>query len=124
MGNLWVATLDKGWVRADQIAQVNAKNYLHSGWPPQYDVMVRTTLLSGMWRESGDGSLDPLSYVLYRSTDKELVHELAAEFLTELIAHAEQSAVLEIVDDEVVVYPVEGAKPYPSSGEGGESPTA
>lgn len=110
MGNLWIATLDKGWVRADQIAQVYAKDYLHSGWPPKFDVVVRTTMLSGMWRESGDGSLDPLSYVLYRSETEELVHELAAEFLAELIVHAEQNAVLQIVDDEVVVHPVEGPK--------------
>jgi glycine/D-amino acid oxidase-like deaminating enzyme len=111
MGNLWVATLDNGWVRADQIAQVNARDYRYSGWPPQYEVAVRTTLLTGGWSESGDGTLDPVSFVLYRSKDEERVHELAAEFLNDLIAHAEQNAVLHIVDDEVVVHLVEEAKP-------------
>lgn len=113
MGNLWIATRDNGWVRADQIAHVTSKRYKHSTWPTQFDVIVRTTLTAGSWRqdETGWGSVDPIEYSLHRCASQDEAGALAKRVLWALIAYSDRKAVLEIEDGELTIYPIDERSP-------------
>ena len=103
MGNLWVATRDGGWVRADQIVRVEVERTKHSKWPQTFDVVLGTTMSAGSWwlpsEESGSGNLDPLELTLARCPDKDDAWTLARSALRHLITHADTSGVLEVTDD-------------------------
>ncbi|WP_306355828.1 MULTISPECIES: hypothetical protein [unclassified Nocardia] len=109
MGNLWVATLNSGWVRADQIIHVFAgeRQNPYSG---ESDVKVRTNLLTGSWFDGGDGELDPLALSLYRGK-KERAQDLAQDILIGLIVHADSRAVLQIIDGQLEVVSVGETNP-------------
>jgi hypothetical protein len=106
MGNLWVATCDQGWVRADQIVHVDAEEerYDYSG---KFDVVARTTTLTGSWRflheDPGDSELGPLGYTLCRCRSQEEALGIAEQVLSVLMTKQDLAAVLAVVDGKVVL---------------------
>jgi hypothetical protein len=109
MGNLWVATLQDGWIRADQIVYVGAQkvHWSRSADAGKVEVVVRLATATGSWSwnddvgGSGDMGLD--SYVLARCDTFATANHLAGLVLIKLVSLADRRAVLRIENGKVEV---------------------
>ncbi|MEU7631789.1 hypothetical protein AB0C34_17630 [Nocardia sp. NPDC049220] len=124
MGNLWVATHDGNWLRADQIAEVafrgsretdsGTTDYGRSG-PETFDVIVRLTGMTiGHWY-SNDGDLHPLTRTLANGyTDPAAAQKVALRLTRALITHADARAQITVSNEKINLSSVNLTQPEPA----------
>ena len=95
--NLWVSTVNGGYVRADAITEIAAKEVMLRNGADAFRVVARLACPKGSWDEDS-GHLDPVERSLAQYDTAEDARTVAERVLRGLIIHAGTPGILTVAE--------------------------